>query len=958
MAEQTTQPRLYKRGNDDINLDEYIRNAESEFDFWLANSRLKDQQKKEVRDAYAQLLQGISDNTVHYKIGGGYNNSIGINNASKGFDAAGLAAGFLGNILRQQRVYTAPTTPKTKYEGAKTIGADALKSLLGEAGNIQYFINQDELINGKRGHTNRIKLIQDYLNNIATNWDNYFKGYDYTPEQKEQWFNDYNKYGKNIDLNQNGFIDENEYLGLSKLFGINNIEQLLYTGQSYNSQPQSPQQQKTYQSEEEYLDDVHPRSTQTNFPSISLTEQAYPQQYRYKLNEILYNLSDESLMQLIQDGFYLDQNGKDLNTVDSIRKGFGGIPGFTNNFIIKQAVETARRKNILNPFDNNSNFHYIPITNDIYDRDSTGMVYQISQDGNHKLSIMDRRDIPFFTNQWHNEFTTYVPVHKNGGILKFDKGGYLSYETPYIDTDDLFNISLLNKDQTFTGWKGRNNSVGVTYGINDRGTSKYTDNVATGTFGTTDAISALKKYHDSGNIGLDVSRALEHIIETDGRSDLQTLLNSYNANVSKLRSWQKNKQLLGAGTTGQRDNNRLFNWMYGSYNNYSSDLDDELGSSTYERIVNAFESLEGPNSYKDQRQFKLNGFDENVWMDNAGYLHIGEYGKVPDVNPTTDTLDTKETPDTEEHSDLYKRIVLGEGSDEVDETNLPPITEKYGGIGDFFTNSDLLGAGRLWASLYANNRVYKTILPSLKPVLKDTYERFSPVTGAFSAMQLKNRQGADVLSQSHRPFTSDASLAAARMLEGQKYANQLQTEGFLVDDQEIKRTKAEALARTEDNMARRSEVANFNRASINQTNRERAQLKATRTKSNWQSVDNFLAGLESKWARRAEENRQLSNQFREQIAADNATRWYNRVMEDANKAKDDWIAANTKDGVTPDITTWGDNGSLYTKYNKMRQLADDMKTAMLRRDTSNIYGIRYTSPYTDDSYNNFIKWSV
>ena len=46
---------------------------------------------------------------------------------------------------------------------------------------------------------------------------------------------------------------------------------------------------------------------------------------------------------------------------------------------------------------------------------------------------------------------------------------------------------------------------------------------------------------------------------------------------------------------------------------------------------------------------------------------------------------------------------------------------------------DLIGAGRLWASLHTNNRVYDTVLPSLKPVLKDTYERYSPVTGAFSA---------------------------------------------------------------------------------------------------------------------------------------------------------------------------------------------------------------------------------
>ena len=86
---------------------------------------------------------------------------------------------------------------------------------------------------------------------------------------------------------------------------------------------------------------------------------------------------------------------------------------------------------------------------------------------------------------------------------------------------------------------------------------------------------------------------------------------------------------------------------------------------------------------------------------------------------------------------------------------------------------DLLGAGRLFASLRANNRITDILRPSLNPVLKDTYERYSPVTGAFSQMQLRNRQGAETLSQSYRPFTSDSSLAAARMLEGQRQANDL-----------------------------------------------------------------------------------------------------------------------------------------------------------------------------------------
>ena len=122
-------------------------------------------------------------------------------------------------------------------------------------------------------------------------------------------------------------------------------------------------------------------------------------------------------------------------------------------------------------------------------------------------------------------------------------------------------------------------------------------------------------------------------------------------------------------------------------------------------------------------------------------------------------------------------------------------------------------------------------------------------------MQLRNSQAADVRRQAARPFTSDASLQLAGALDANRQATDLERQGFLADDTEIKRTKAEALKRQEDNVARRSEVANFNRASINQTNRELAQLEGARLKQNWQSVDNFLAGLEGRVRQRAEADR-------------------------------------------------------------------------------------------------------
>ena len=178
---KTTQPRLYKRGNDDIDLDAYIRNAESEFSYWLANSRLKDKEKQQVQEAYSQMIQGINDGTFTYKIGGGYNNSVGMSNKTKGFDAAGLAAGFLGKILRNQSVYKAPEEKpdpsKIEWKGNSSVGAALVKHLYGsDRESLKDFIDLDpyDTKTKKRGNANRSARFKSGLEYIRDNFDNLF----------------------------------------------------------------------------------------------------------------------------------------------------------------------------------------------------------------------------------------------------------------------------------------------------------------------------------------------------------------------------------------------------------------------------------------------------------------------------------------------------------------------------------------------------------------------------------------------------------------------------------------------------------------------------------------------------------------------------------------------------------------------------------------------------------------
>lgn len=185
---------------------------------------------------------------------------------------------------------------------------------------------------------------------------------------------------------------------------------------------------------------------------------------------------------------------------------------------------------------------------------------------------------------------------------------------------------------------------------------------------------------------------------------------------------------------------------------------------------------------------------------------------------------------------------------------------------------DALASSRLWLTLRNNRKVRDIYNQSIRPVLKDTYERYSPVTGDFGMLSLKNRQAADTLFRANQPYTSDASLNVARSLEAQRQANQLQTEGYLADNQRIRETQREALLRQEDNMARRSEVANFNRAQLQDVRERRAENDALTQKANWQSWDQYLQGFEKRFRADALKRENDINEWNDLIIQQNAQR--------------------------------------------------------------------------------------
>lgn len=967
---KTTQPRLYKRGNDDIDLDAYIRDAESEFSYWLANSRLKDKEKQQVQEAYSQILQGINDGTFTYKIGGGYNNSVGMSNKTKGFDAAGLAAGFLGNILRNQSVYKAPEEKpdpsKIEWKGNSSVGSALVRHLYGsDKESLKDFIDLDpyDTKTKKRGSTNRSARFKSGLEYIRDNFDNLFTSF--TDSDKATALERINSA---LSAFNNGTVENNEYLDLGRATGMSNLRDMFFSGETYGSTPQTPQTPGTpgtpggggtdggvFTNEDEWRSAKYPRLNTQVVAPIHLTDpNKYGSHSRIQLDKHLRTLSKNDLLDIVRSITVpnLYNHPKLRNKAAS----WSHVP-FSNKYIALNALKVLKDKGYLNGYaDSSGNNFYID--GSYNKRRGTGLVWNM---GNMTISETNIYDIPWWVTKMHNEFTAQVPSNRKGGILKFRDGGTPQWyaDLPYYDHTkytSAYNVNNLvdgdMSDTSFDPWASATAGQQLgrytpTTGHGEMGVNKAHFNFAKG-------VEGQQYYQNFGqallnadgtptDVGVAWMKKVDALLPEDSPARF------YDANGNLRTSWSP---------TG-RDAHGRAQKSYSSLADYISAVrNDQILGARHNVFLNEgnryfYKDVNGTEHWVDPEQVTNYIVSENPvrsqWNDDKTvYWHDYELTGLKSPQEVTAGDDPQG-----EHSDARNKV-FGVGKDQVNEKFLPPVDliPKTGSFGNFMAEltPGLIGAGRLWASLHTNNRVYNTVLPSLKPVLKDTYERYSPVTGAFSVRQFKNRQGADVMRQSNQPFTSDASLAAARMLEGQRQANQLQTEGFLADDQEIRRTQAEALARQEDNMARRSEVANFNRASINQTNRERAQLGATRLKSNWQSWDNFLQGFESRIRTRMDENRERANNFYDKLSANQAEEWYNKAIEPARAALLAW--SKTPEGRNADYTEWSE----WDKYNKFMKEARARANAMIYQSMADRYGLSYTNPYTDES-NVLFNWN-
>lgn len=171
---------------------------------------------------------------------------------------------------------------------------------------------------------------------------------------------------------------------------------------------------------------------------------------------------------------------------------------------------------------------------------------------------------------------------------------------------------------------------------------------------------------------------------------------------------------------------------------------------------------------------------------------------------------------------------------------------------------DIIALGRMVGGLRANRRAADKYKEGLKPLLVDTYENVVPITGNYLAKVSADKQASNLTSLAARPRTSDGSLQLAGELEAGNRAAQMRFQGDMADADMFNRTRTLAQQESDAAKARRTDVANRNRASMLQIDAAKKQIDSARITNNYERVISpYLAGIEGRFR----QNRAAGKQF-------------------------------------------------------------------------------------------------
>lgn len=854
--EQTT-PSLYSFYGKQYNYNDLAQAADQGLNEYLATLKRGEKDAEEFQNAYSNIMSGIKDGSITFDNGHFHDSKGRYTNAEKrNKDYYGLIANYIYNKMGKSDVYEAPKDTSKLDWSPNSVRTALFRQLYNsDSENLQDFLDLDPKKDGVRGITNRASYLSNALQSVADNWDNTFQGYQ--DNDKSRYIALLTNAAQALRDNK---IDPGDYLALSKAVGGIDFRKMMETGTPI------VQSQLTVQNTTQPEQQTEPTQTEPiKTKHASLNDNSYDTQMLSRISSVMSRVPTNGLINILRNSFY--NRSYKFGNDRRIAKLFG-----TSNISSKAGVTAT-----------------------LYAMQSQGMLRRLAGDNDNLFYIRGLNTKKGTGWIWDklNNTVTEMPldeikldktptINKQGGVLKMQQGGpspQQPFYTGLIDFDQ-------NKYQRKWGAQQ--------YGMDANGNFLNTPFTIGGVGYNKDKYTTDPKYRDFSKTGRDAALAIEN--SQNYKNQTAKILSDYDDwnNAQDKNAFNDKNNLFLRFTHGYdvqqtNDANKFWNnnalrtsWGPSGKNYYGAT------SAATNDVATRIKNL------RNDQQISIGHNNYRATGDRYFYKDIS--GKIHYVDPTVAksgkyTLSNEGTKVTEGDTDWtdYELTGLtnqntqqtngnGTNINRTDGTQKPNWLQKNGTklVQDLAPQA--LALTRLTNSIRTNNKIADTMKKAIRPVLKDTYELYSPITGAFSEMQFRNKQAADLRRQANANATSDSQINAAQSLEVNRQANELEKQGFLADDQEIKRTQAEARKRQEDNVARRSEVANYNRAAIAKNREDLANIEAQRLNANYNSKNNYLIGIENelrqKNAQRDADERSLKSQYDIQLSLNDTNRQY------------------------------------------------------------------------------------
>lgn len=837
-------PQLYSYYDKQYQFNDLRRDADEGFSEYLQTLRRGSKDQDEFYNAYNNIMTGIGDGSITFQ-NGRFNDSLGRytnGTGNKSKDYYGLVANYIAGKLGKSKEYSEDNeADKIKWNpeyATKSLMQNLFNTDNPTRLNYQYFLDLDPVVDGKRGVQNRVKALSTAIQSA-------FSG-DFRDKYTGLSDEDYQKYtGDNGYINQaiaslaDNSIDPGDTLTLSRLLpglDFNSLftteENPLQTNESEN--PESKQQEGneyTYDSFVKWAKEHYPRYS-GDLRSFNISPTAkYGQWTANQFSTAVGKLNNDALYKYTRTLLY-NPTYKPSITIS------GKKYYYDHNWGTSQLLNSMKNKGLLKQLDdNNPDVYYIP-----HSVNSKTWTAWLWDSANNTLSEKSIHDIPYWRDKImaeykgvDDDYSVYQSqFQKNGGVLKAQSGTKLwnsdlkdfdpaGYTTKY-NTDTLINSDF--SDDVINPWISNQKGLGAGRYLPSKGNSReYTQNIENNAYYKQFGSDLIDENGNFTEMGLKWAQMVDANLPKGSTA-------SFFDDSGKLRtSW----------TVKNQD-------VYHRNPQTFSTLKDYVHYVRNDSILGARHNVFGKTG------------DRYFYKDSNGVEHWVDPSVIENYEVSADPIRTSWSDDNTIQWNDYeitgpKKVNNSKDSSKSTHVNLTGEKQRESSQQLTSMVPDLLATARMANTIRTNNRVAKVINDSLKPVLFQTYERYSPITGAFSEMQFRNRQAANLRRGASTAVTPDASLYLAGLLDANRQARDTEYAGFLADDKERQRTSEQALARQEDNIARRSDVANKNMASINQTNREKSQLEASRLRMNWQSFDNYLAQLEGRMRLKQEQDK-------------------------------------------------------------------------------------------------------